>query len=422
MHAAGAPADAVQLLAGDGKVGAALVSDPRVAGVCFTGSTETARSINRAMAEHLDPDAPLIAETGGINAMLVDSTALPEQVVRDVVASAFQSAGQRCSALRLLCVQEEVAAPIVEMLEGAMDELALGDPWDLATDVGPVIDEESRAAIEAWVAQQAAAGRRVKRLRATGGAGTFVAPTLIRVERVADVAREVFGPVLHVMTFAAGALNAVVQQINAQGYGLTMGLHSRVEGRVAEVVAAAAVGNLYVNRNQIGAVVGVQPFGGEGLSGTGPKAGGPHYLPRFALGARDDAPAQPVELRGPSGESNRLALHPRRGPILLVADADAPDAEVAALRRRIEEGGNVLLTGGSVDDARDPERGYAAVAHAGGSETRRRLRRALAAREGEIVPLLTASDPPSRFAIERTVSIDTTASGGNVALLAAGEG
>src|SRR5262245_51635418 len=261
MHAAGAPADAVQLLAGDGKVGAALVSDPRVAGVCFTGSTETARSINRAMAEHLDPDAPLIAETGGINAMLVDSTALPEQVVRDVISSAFQSAGQRCSALRVLCLQEDVAAGIIEMLTGAMDELALGDPWDLAVDVGPVIEKGARDAIEGYVATRHAAGRVVHRLRSPPEAarGTFVPPTLIRVDRVAEVDREVFGPVLHVVTFPAGAMTAVLAEIIAQGYGLTMGLHSRVDARVDQVVAAARVGNLYVNRNQIGAVVGVQP-------------------------------------------------------------------------------------------------------------------------------------------------------------------
>ncbi|MFN7598588.1 MAG: L-glutamate gamma-semialdehyde dehydrogenase, partial [Cereibacter sp.] len=276
---AGVPATALQLLPGDGTVGAALTRDPRVAGVAFTGSTATALKIRAAMAEHLHPGAPLIAETGGLNAMLVDSTALPEQAVRDILASAFQSAGQRCSALRCLYVQEDVAETVTEMLFGAMDDLALGDPWQLATDIGPVIDAEAQASIAAYIAEARAEGRVLKEIAAPPG--TCIAPTVLRVPGIAQMPREIFGPVLHIATFRANDIDAVIDAVNATGYGLTFGLHSRIDDRVQRIVDRLRVGNIYVNRNQIGAVVGSQPFGGEGLSGTGPKAGGPHYLPRF---------------------------------------------------------------------------------------------------------------------------------------------
>ena len=280
-HEAGVPADALILAAGGPAVGAALVADARVAGVAFTGSTATAKRIARALVEDDDrPIVPLIAETGGINAMIVDSTALPEQVVADVIASAFRSAGQRCSALRLLLVQEEVAETVLHMLGGAMDTLVVGDPGDPATDVGPVID---RAAYDRLMGYRASTEARwVKTIKAPGE-GLFVPPTLIRLDRVEDLDQEWFGPLLHVATWPAGQLAETIARVNAKGFGLTMGLHSRIAraGEVAE--AEARVGNLYINRSMIGAVVGSQPFGGEGLSGTGPKAGGPHYLARFCV-------------------------------------------------------------------------------------------------------------------------------------------
>ena len=280
-HEAGVPRDALILAPGGPEVGAALVGDPRVAGVAFTGSTATARRIARTLLEDdTRPLVPLIAETGGINAMIVDSTALPEQVVADVIASAFRSAGQRCSALRLLLVQEEVAETVLHMLAGAMETLTVGEPGDPATDVGPVID---RAAYDRLMGYRASVeGRWVKTLEAPAG-GLFVPPTLIRLDRIEDLTQEWFGPLLHVATWPAGQLSETIARVNAKGYGLTMGLHSRI-ARAAEIAEAeAAVGNLYVNRSMIGAVVGSQPFGGEGLSGTGPKAGGPHYLARFCV-------------------------------------------------------------------------------------------------------------------------------------------
>ena len=276
---AGIPVDALQLVSGDGAVGDALVRDPRVMGVAFTGSTVTARAIARAL---LDDDArplvPLIAETGGINAMIVDSTALTEQVVQDVVTSAFRSAGQRCSALRLLLVQDDVADRTLDMLKGAMDTLLLGDPADPATDVGPVIDSAAFERLERY--RQAQNSRWIHALDAP--AGNYVAPTIIRLDAISDLQQEWFGPLLHVVTWRAGMLAETVAAVNALGYGLTMGLHSRIASVAAAVTATAHVGNLYINRSMIGAVVGSQPFGGEGRSGTGFKAGGPHYLLRFA--------------------------------------------------------------------------------------------------------------------------------------------
>jgi RHH-type proline utilization regulon transcriptional repressor/proline dehydrogenase/delta 1-pyrroline-5-carboxylate dehydrogenase len=279
LHEAGVPHGALQLLPGDGTVGARLVADARIRGVMFTGSTEVARLINRTLAGRLNPDGrpvPLVAETGGLNAMIVDSSALPEQVVADVLASAFDSAGQRCSALRLLCLQEDVADLVLAMLRGAMTELSVGNPDRLATDVGPVISAEAREGILRHVAAMRARGHAVHAapLPEACRHGTFVAPTLIEVTRVADVEREVFGPVLHVLQFRRGGIEPLLQEINATGYGLTFGVHSRLDETVARAVAGISAGNAYVNRNLIGAVVGVQPFGGHGLSGTGPKAGG----------------------------------------------------------------------------------------------------------------------------------------------------
>lgn len=280
---AGIPADVIHLVPGGADVGRALVGNPVVMGVAFTGSTAGARQIARSLLEDESrPLVPLIAETGGLNAMIVDSTALPEHLVNDVVASAFQSAGQRCSALRLLCLQEDVADDMIHMLKGAMDELVIGDPAKMETDVGPLIDADAHARISSYV--EANKNKVIHSVSAEGaGTGHFLAPTLIRLDQPEDLTTEIFGPVLHVVTWKAGELKGLVDRINAGGYGLTMGLHSRLDSAANAVRERAKVGNLYINRSTIGAVVGVQPFGGEGLSGTGPKAGGPHYLLRFVI-------------------------------------------------------------------------------------------------------------------------------------------
>ena len=286
LHAAGVPEDALQLLPGDGQVGARLVQHPDVHGVLFTGSTDVARLIQRTLAQRLNPDGrpvPLIAETGGQNALVVDSSALAEQVVADVLVSAFDSAGQRCSALRVLCLQEDVADRMLAMLRGALAELAVGNPDRLATDIGPVISAEARDGIVAHIEAMRQAGRAVHAaaLPAECGYGTFVAPTIIELASLSELQHEVFGPVLHVLRFRREGLSQLMAEINATGYGLTFGLHTRLDETIARVTALASAGNIYVNRNLVGAVVGVQPFGGHGLSGTGPKAGGPLYLRRL---------------------------------------------------------------------------------------------------------------------------------------------
>jgi RHH-type proline utilization regulon transcriptional repressor/proline dehydrogenase/delta 1-pyrroline-5-carboxylate dehydrogenase len=284
LERAGIPPGALQFLPGDGRVlGDALLRDPRVAGVAFTGSVATARAINSALAAREGPLATLIAETGGVNAMIVDSSALPEQVVRDALTSAFNSAGQRCSALRLLCLPQHTADEILRMLRGAMDELVVGDPRLLATDVGPVIDGDAHAALTRYVDEHERAVVHRCRLGTTHEHGLFVAPTVIELPRAAALTREVFGPVLHVVRYRPERLDELVDEINGLGYGLTLGVHTRIDTTAKLIAQRARVGNVYVNRNMIGAVVGVQPFGGMGLSGTGPKAGGPHYVPRFAI-------------------------------------------------------------------------------------------------------------------------------------------
>jgi RHH-type proline utilization regulon transcriptional repressor/proline dehydrogenase/delta 1-pyrroline-5-carboxylate dehydrogenase len=368
LHEGGVPREGLQLMPGAGDVGAALVADPRVQGVVFTGSTPVARLIERELAGRLSRrGAPLalIAETGGLNAMVVDSSALTEQVVADVVSSAFDSAGQRCSALRILCLQDDVAERILDMLKGAMAELEVGDTRKLSVDVGPVITAEARDAIEAHIETMARRGHNVTQAPLGEGAarGTFITPTLIEIAKVADVEREVFGPVLHVLRFKREALDALIDDINAAGYGLTFGLHTRIDETIARVTERIEAGNIYVNRNIIGATVGVQPFGGSRLSGTGPKAGGPLYLSRLAAepasGALENVegagaahwavrvyidwlrasghPAEAerciglmtrsplgarVELRGPVGERNVYALRPR-GPIAAVASSES---------------------------------------------------------------------------------------------------
>ncbi len=281
---AGVPEGVLHFLPGRGAtIGAHAIADPRVSGVALTGSTETARHINQALAAKEGPIATLIAETGGQNAMFVDSSALPEQVVLDTVASAFNSAGQRCSALRLLCLQEEIAPRVIELLSGHMEELRIGDPSDLATDIGPTIDMRARDDIAKHVndiAKKATVIHQCKLPEETDG-GTFYPPTVIEIDSLNLLQREVFGPVLHIMRFASNKLAETLDAVNRLGYGLTMGVHSRIDSRVRAITELSGAGNIYINRNMIGAVVGVQPFGGRGLSGTGPKAGGPHYLPRF---------------------------------------------------------------------------------------------------------------------------------------------
>ena len=287
LHAAGVPREVLHFLPGAGEtVGTALVDHPRVAGVAFTGSTEVARIIHRRLAARDGAIPVLVAETGGQNVMVVDSSALPEQVVRDVLASAFNSAGQRCSALRVLCVQEDIADRVLALLAGAMDELVIGPPEDWSTDIGPVIDAEAREQIEAYAFRMMRSGRWHHRCRlpeGLGDRGHFVAPLAVEIDSLAALGREVFGPVLHVVRWQAGGLGALLQSAADTGYALTFGLQTRLDSTIAEVCAGAPAGNVYVNRNMIGAVVGVQPFGGHGLSGTGPKAGGPHYLLRFAV-------------------------------------------------------------------------------------------------------------------------------------------
>ena len=376
MRQAGLPDHALQLLPGRGEtVGARLVADQRVQAVLFTGSTEVARILQRTLAQRLGADGrpvPLVAETGGQNAMIVDSSALPEQVVGDVMTSAFDSAGQRCSALRVLCVQTEAADRIVEMLKGAMAESRLGDPLFLATDVGPVIDDEARAGIERHIERMAACGHRIHRLCAPpvesaltdapadpdgridqasmrpdgiGVYGTFVTPTLIEIDSIAELDREVFGPVLHLLRYRRQDLGRLIEQINATGYGLTLGVHSRIDETVDEVLRSARAGNVYVNRNIVGAVVGVQPFGGEGLSGTGPKAGGPLYL--YRLSRRRDANAAPSAQRDPfpltSDNTLSQALADEAAAFVTKTGAAPPAPQLATLERWAEDTGRGAL-------------------------------------------------------------------------------
>ncbi|MGU3537937.1 trifunctional transcriptional regulator/proline dehydrogenase/L-glutamate gamma-semialdehyde dehydrogenase [Methylobacterium sp. A54F] len=483
LHEAGIPGSALHLLPGDGAVGAALARDPRVRAVLFTGSTEVARKIQATLAERLDPDGrpvPLVAETGGQNALVVDSSALTEQVVADTLVSAFDSAGQRCSALRLLCLQEDVADRTLAMLKGALAELRTGNPDRLDTDIGPVISVEARAGIEAHVEALRAAGRPVHRARLheASARGTFVAPTIIELSDVTELTREVFGPVLHVVRFARGSLDALIGRIDASGYALTFGIHTRIDATVARATARARAGNIYVNRNLVGAVVGVQPFGGHGLSGTGPKAGGPLYLRRLlaarpattglAPGGRAKelilfadwlrrtdraAAAEACEaiaaqsplghdalLPGPVGETNRYRLEPRGTLLCRAATEDGLLAQVAAAlatgnRASVPQGSACLadlpesLRAAIIPAGADPAEDIAAALFEGSAEDLADLARRLAARPGPIVPIhLPRPDPvtgradyPLEWLVrERSISINTTAAGGNASLLAIG--
>ncbi|MEP7240316.1 MAG: bifunctional proline dehydrogenase/L-glutamate gamma-semialdehyde dehydrogenase PutA [Devosia sp.] len=416
MHEAGIPPAALQLLPGaGGVVGSAITSDPRVAGVCFTGSLATAQAINRTMARNLAVDAPLIAETGGINAMIVDSTALPEQAVRDIVVSAFQSAGQRCSALRILYVQEDTEGPLLEMLKGAMDELSVGDPWCLNHDVGPIIDETSRRRISDYVDHCRTDGR-VLYETAVAAEGYMFSPTLIAIDGIEAIPEEIFGPVLHVATFAAAALDSVIESINNAGYGLTFCLHTRIDARTRDLADRIRAGNIYVNRNQIGAVVGSQPFGGEGLSGTGPKAGGPRYLQRFGTSRSSPSPSSPPRtLPGPTGEINILSVHPR-GTVLCLGPSDADllaqESVAGAAGNRIRRKPDEYLLGDlEFDDD------LHAVLYFGKDEGARVARQALSRRAGAIVPLITSVEDIGLLWVERHVCIDATAAGGNASLM-----
>ncbi len=484
LHAAGVPADVLQLLPGDGAVGAALVADARIRGVMFTGSTAVARLIQRQLADRLTPEGrpvPLIAETGGQNALVVDSSALAEQVVADVIASAFDSAGQRCSALRILCLQEDVADRTLAMLKGALRELEIGDPRALSVDVGPVITAEARDGILSHLAEMRARGHAVDSLPLPEACrhGTFVAPTIVEIARIADVEREVFGPVLHVLRFRRGALDRLVADINATGYGLTFGLHTRIDETIARVLGRVEAGNVYVNRNVIGAVVGVQPFGGSGLSGTGPKAGGPLYLgrllavpPATALDGLTGGEAPPAArayadwlhgaghaaeaercradlaqsrlgalgvLPGPVGERNVYALRPR-GPVAALATGPV------GLRIQV---GAILATGNVavVERAAAPAlaglpaavaaqvlvvddwhavAGLRGVLFEGDAEALGALSRRVAARPGPILALEAVRSaerepyPLVRLLEECSVSTNTAAAGGNASLMSIG--
>ena len=454
LHAAGVPADALQLLPGTGEaVGAPLVADTRVRGVMFTGSTAVARHIAGTLADRLDDHGhpvPLIAETGGQNAMVVDSSALAEQVVGDVLQSAFSSAGQRCSALRILCLQEDIADHTLTMLKGALHELSVGNPDRLDVDVGPVIDEDARTALEAHVTAMRATGHPVTRLAlpASCSTGTFVAPAIIEIDSVQDLDHEVFGPVLHIVRYRREHLDELIDAINRTGYGLTFGLHTRIDETIARIVPRVHAGNVYVNRNIIGAVVGVQPFGGEGLSGTGPKAGGPLYLHRLL--ATSPAPrlplSEPVVLAGPTGERNLYELRPR-GTVLCVATTEAGVqaqwAVVHATGNRVlwvegpathawvaglpaaERPSHPFVTPGNAANA-----DIAAVLFEGDRDRLRELNRRIADRDGPILQVQGLSTDevstgrgryaPERLMLERSTSINTAAAGGNASLMTLG--
>ena len=447
MKQAGVPEDVLLLLPGRGKeVGSVISSHKRINGICFTGSTATAHVINKSMARHLAPDAPLIAETGGLNAMIVDSTALPEQAIMDIVTSAFQSAGQRCSALRMLYLQHDIADEFLTMLYGVMDELIVGNPRNFTTDTGPVIDEGAKRRIQNHIDEHATSGKLLKQIDSPT-VGTYVGPAVISVDGIEDLAEEIFGPVLHVARYAQKEFDAVIKAINSKGYGLTFGLHSRIDDRVSEVINSVEAGNIYINRNQIGAVVGSQPFGGEGLSGTGPKAGGPRYLKRFlkaprlqhepvvgsdvllstinqAFAENEQHLVSVVEttaLPGPTGESNMYSLFPR-GRVLCLGPS-AEDAKIQAARATAL-GCNALAVAVGIDEGLD---GTIAVddlclienldAVVSWSCELVELRRALADREGPIVHLLNEKNFEAWLILERHVCIDTTAAGGNSALM-----
>ncbi len=455
MYEAGVPKTALQLLIGSGReVGALIVAAPQTSGVCFTGSTATAQHINASAAKTGNTRAPLIAETGGLNAMIVDSTALPEQAVRDIVASSFQSAGQRCSALRMLYLQEDIAPKFLEMLYGAMDTQIVGSPWDLRTDIGPVITQDALDSINNHIAKAADESRILHQID-TPSHGTFAKPTAIQVSGIEALEEEIFGPVLHVATYKADEIDQIIEAINASQYGLTFGVHSRIDNFVNMLGNRLNVGNTYINRNQIGAVVGSQPFGGEGLSGTGPKAGGPEYLTRFVMAdTATPAPYKPTDLAiedvqayidritrpmrkalhssilpGPTGEMNTLSSYGRGivlclGPTLDMARTQAAAAKGVGCTPIIitpNAGQNEGLSGTLPLEHLSDLSGIDAVVLWTKDEALAQARVALSKRDGALLPLIDARDIAQRCTFERHVCVDTTASGGNAALLAAGD-
>ena len=464
LQEAGVPQSALQLLPGDGAtIGGGLVADPRCQGVVFTGSTEVARLLQRTLAAR--GDIPLIAETGGQNAMIVDSSALPEQVVGDVLASAFDSAGQRCSALRVLCLQREIAPRVIEMLEGAMAELSLGDPSRIEMDVGPVIDAEAEAGLRDHLARRPA--RFALPLRGNSVHGSFIPPSLIEIGAIAELGREVFGPVLHVLRFERDELGALVEALNATGYGLTLGVHSRIDETIDFVTSRAHVGNAYVNRNIIGAVVGVQPFGGEGLSGTGPKAGGPLYLRRLMRGGavprlegiRDEgamvlldrlaslpeaapwaglfadfraASPLPVTLTlpGPVGETNTLRFA-GRGRVLILAEEMS--GLMTGLGAALATGNGAIAPASPMLDRLNallpaelrimavedwPSADCAAVLVFAPFDVAE-VRKTFALRDGPLVAVIDRVEPATlmRLVAERTLTVNEAAAGGNAELM-----
>ena len=453
LHEAGVPHSALQLLPGQGSiVGAKMTTDPRINGICFTGSTGVAQLIYRSAASALEPDSTFIAETGGLNAMIVDSSALPEQAVRDIVDSAFRSCGQRCSALRMLYLQKDIADDFLTMLYGAMDELEVSDSKKMSSDVGPVITSTARQEILDHIAVARSEEKLLKQLDAPTS-GLFIGPAVIAVDGIQSLEKEIFGPVLHITTFDAMDIDKIVEDINASGYGLTFGLHTRIDDRVQHITSKLNVGNIYVNRNQIGAVVGSQPFGGEGLSGTGPKAGGPHYVKRFKRLSRPEheiitgdgvdiravqsaldnaitnshSALESVDMPGPTGESNRWSVF-ARGTILCLGPSSEDAMRQMAMAA--ESGCNSIgiapgLSGtntfsGYLDRAALSElHGFEAVALWSNLDDLKSARTALAQRNGALIPLIASDDMRDSCVLERHLCIDTTAAGGNASLLAA---
>ncbi len=457
LHDAGVPRAALQFLPGTGDaVGALLVADPRTAGVVFTGSTDVATHIHRALAAR--GNVPLVAETGGQNAMIVDASALPEQVVQDAIASAFDSAGQRCSALRVLCLQQEIADRVIGMLAGTMRELVVGDPADLATDVGPIIDAAAKESLTAHVVRLEREAKRIARSAldpASSARGHYLAPAAFEIPSLSVLKGEVFGPVLHVLRYRAGDEEALVDALNDTGYALTLGIHSRIDATVQRIVARTRAGNVYVNRNIVGAVVGVQPFGGEGLSGTGPKAGGPLYVPRLTRdpgdvphGARDaGGDDRGIELPGPTGETNTWRVEPR-GRLVAVGGRDNSEAIWRAQADAAHAAGNRVIFAPSAAgfiaarhvasgyshpkphiDVVSPNADWSALTDVDGvlaadSATAAEANRRVAARVGPRLPVIEPAGnppryPPARLVVERVLSVNTTAGGGNASLVAA---
>ncbi|MGB1344392.1 MAG: bifunctional proline dehydrogenase/L-glutamate gamma-semialdehyde dehydrogenase PutA [Amylibacter sp.] len=440
MYKAGVPRTSLQLLIGDGPIlGDALVTNKFIDGICFTGSTNIAKLINKNSASEGNPYVSLVAETGGINAMIVDSTALPEQAVKDILASSFQSAGQRCSALRMLYLQEDIAHKFLEMLYGAMDELIVNDPWLANTDIGPIISINATKDIEKYI-NLANDENRVLHQVKIPAQGSFVKPTVIKVESIKQLEREIFGPVLHVATFKSADIPGIVDDINNKGYGLTFGVHSRIDSRIHYICENLNVGNIYVNRNQIGAVVGTQPFGGEGLSGTGPKAGGPSYLYQFVKGnvnttyeyadkKTEIENAQKIidecyqverkvlnctSLPGPTGESNILTTYPKG--IILCLGPTEKQAELQAKSVRDIGSTACIVLGLDLNNLRKLEN-FSAVMLFATIDMVRVAKKALAEKNGSIIPLITNTETLKNMKIERHVCINTTAAGGNVELL-----